>query len=437
MGRHLTQALLLNTDAEITLLNRGKTPCPFTVDNQRLFLIKCDRFDRKAFRNALRTGGGRPTWDYVVDFLCFKKEHAKDVVRALWSRGGEKNGKCPAGDQDGQQQQQQQQGHVKSRPSDLGSDVADAKASAGAHALKLYILISTDSVYMACRPPTHSTGMRECDDVRPESKTDMAVVAARDSYQLGYGGNKLKAEEFLRREFASSGFPFVALRLPDVVGPYDNLTGLLSLRRRLLRHKRIGLRIGACCAASGSACSGRTHRISVVFAPDVARVICDIVLASHLDTKWLWGAAQIEKVASPRDCICGHAFNIACKEMPTFEKIVCAVAAELKMDERTIRWTRKRDAPWVSVEMGPVDITRAQSKLNFKPTPLKTVLGLSMKWFEKSRHRKYTRDLDRSSSSSEEEDEEAPVKSSQIGGAEKGASSCSTGSTSSSESDAS
>ena len=441
MGRHLTATLLRDTNFKIGLLNRGRTKCPFRVDNRRLFHYRCDRYDSRRFRKVLRTTG---PWDFVVDFLCFRRSHAKDVVRALWMNGREDGGRAAASNDAGSQQMR---------------------------SLKLYVLISTDSVYMACRPPPRRqdrSGIREVDALPAVTQSDRGVVAARDDYQLEYGGNKLKAEHYLRHAWETAQFPHVALRLPDVVGPFDNLTGFLGLRRRLRRGKRIGLRIGACCKARATAesCSGRTHRISVVFAPDVAALIGQICLRAHCrrqlrasgktgsrsrsgsevgggsggggggggdgdhgkEVDWdssfdddggiladggstgdrQQGAAQgppLGRQVIWLDDIYGQAFNVACREMPTFEQFVHGVATALDVDKSSIRWAPTRDAPMVSVDMGPVDISRAQRLLGFRPTPLVDVVRTTLEWFSKSSNRRYTRNLDRSSSDDDDDDD--------------------------------
>ena len=102
-----------------------------------------------------------------------------------------------------------------------------------------YIFISTDSVYMGAKRPFPSlqsgSGMRagsmrepdgsierlvETDAIAPESKEQRTALRRWNKYQYGYGGNKLGCEEELASWHAKTGFPYTALRLPDVMGPY-------------------------------------------------------------------------------------------------------------------------------------------------------------------------------------------------------------------------
>jgi len=86
--------------------------------------------------------------------------------------------------------------------------------------LELYVFISTDSIYDVCDPNIRSGPVKETDDLRPHSESIIKKLADDEDY----GHDKLKCEEYLRNHVSeiSSGFPFVCLRLPDVIGPYDS-----------------------------------------------------------------------------------------------------------------------------------------------------------------------------------------------------------------------
>lgn len=108
MGRNLVTKLL-ELGAHVTLLNRGKTPNPFP-DCVQLSHLRCDRLnERQRFRNLLRSSVSSNPWTAVIDYVCFSPRDIEDVVESL------------------------------------------------AHAVGHYILISTDSVYMACCQPYNST----------------------------------------------------------------------------------------------------------------------------------------------------------------------------------------------------------------------------------------------------------------------------------------
>jgi nucleoside-diphosphate-sugar epimerase len=72
----------------------------------------------------------------------------------------------------------------------------------------------------------------EDDDIRPIDEEAIKKIAKREEY----GHDKLKCEEYLRSHSSSNdymSFPFVVLRLPDVIGPYDSTSRLWAYIRWL------------------------------------------------------------------------------------------------------------------------------------------------------------------------------------------------------------
>lgn len=65
----------------------------------------------------------------------------------------------------------------------------------------------------------HHIPLVEEDAVRPPTDGEVFLKAELDAY----GHNKLRSEEYLRSHCLDhhKGFPFICLRLPDVIGPYD------------------------------------------------------------------------------------------------------------------------------------------------------------------------------------------------------------------------
>ncbi len=81
----------------------------------------------------------------------------------------------------------------------------------------VYVYISTDSVYEVSEAKPTPRRSVESDAVRP---TDLKVQARLKSADR-YGDAKLAGEEALRNHRESGGFPWVALRFCDVIGPRD------------------------------------------------------------------------------------------------------------------------------------------------------------------------------------------------------------------------
>jgi nucleoside-diphosphate-sugar epimerase len=167
ISSHCAEALL-SANYDLTIITRGKTKFSWDFPG-RVTKLTADREERATFRDFLRNLVAQTYFHLVVDFVCFVSKDIKDIIRAI-------------------------------PPSSIG----------------LYVLISTDSVYEVCVPPPlevrHSEGVRESDD-RLLDKPPEALSKIDD-----YGFDKWKCEHELRKH---PDFPFVCLRLPDVIGPRE------------------------------------------------------------------------------------------------------------------------------------------------------------------------------------------------------------------------
>ena len=67
------------------------------------------------------------------------------------------------------------------------------------------------------------------------TSTDELPLGSR----YGYGVNKLGCEHELQEWYTKSGFPYTALRLPDVMGPYDNLGCHMRVQSRLVKGQQL------------------------------------------------------------------------------------------------------------------------------------------------------------------------------------------------------
>eukprot|EP01052_Picozoa_sp_SAG31_P008874 SAG31_NODE_455_length_15433_cov_4.248728_9_plen_430_part_00 len=302
-----TVSALLAEKANVTVLNRGSAEPPPAVHH-----IKCDR-RTSAFPKFLRETKDR--WDLVVDFIAMSPADVKPIVQELATN-------CSA-----------------------------------ARDLK-YIVISTDSVYMASDPAhrkwSQSGRILESSDLRP---LDPAVAAERHRADE-YGSNKLAMEEFLRAE--GGGLEWTALRLPDVLGPNDN-TGRQS---RLLCALASGEAIGGCIASwwdnpCWQQADGAVHRISLVYSKDVGTAIVAAFNA---------GSATA-----------GKSINVASAEAPTWVEFLSVVASNLG----TVAPEIDPEAPsgLVSVDVGTLDISAARRLLvGWEPTPLHRWVAATVRW---------------------------------------------------------
>ena len=304
IGVHIVRELL-KEGYEVTLLNRGVTPSPFEGD-PRVRQITADRFeDRDAVTEAIAS----EEWSGVVDTTCF------DVVDA--------------------------------------STVVDAIASLETPPRCVYI--STDSVFAACERVDRKA-LVEADAKRATSRQAIAELKRRDSYQYGYGSAKLDAEEVY------ATIDSVSLRLPDVIGPRDNLGGFLDLFDAVGRG-RVG-------SAVKHVADGKSHVGSIAYAPDVGRAVVAALTASN----------------PPK------VLHIACVRPVSVAELAALVADIAGRDKPILDAARK--APLLTVDVGgPLCVDAALSALDWRPTPLADAIRETVAWYETAEHRSYTRAL--------------------------------------------
>lgn len=293
MGRATVAALIQNGGYDLTILNRGRTESPFEGLVRH---VVCDR--RKRALGTFITS--EPAWHAVVDFVAFGPDDVRHIVPQ----------------------------HVDK--------------------LGLYILISTDSVYMA----SSATGFVHGPSGRLTEQSDAQPDAARAALDE-YGANKRDLEHLLAQHGRCSTLRCLCLRLPDVLGCHENtgrqhallkrLVGsaaalALNLARTLARTlaqtltltnpnsdsdpnhpnpKQVGGRtIGTAMEAGGDGDFGRTVPLSIVFADDVAAAVVAAVAA----------AGDAERAAALR----GARLHLCADETPTWAELVAGLVEELR-----------------------------------------------------------------------------------------------------------
>ena len=318
MGVHTVEALRAAGYA-VTVVNRGVSPWPFGDDVAR---VRLDRFrDRDDLARVVSDGG----WEAVVDFVAFSAADVAHVCRAA-----------------------------------LGP---------GSPPPPFYVFISSDSVYMACErhridaARAEGSGLDESDAVRETSRAGIAACRTRDAYQYRYGSGKLEAEEELDRVAERCGFSSTSLRLPDVIGPRDNLGGFLDLANKVSRAS-VGCRVGGVR-------DGAAHRASIAFAPDVALAI---MLLIRGETK-------------------PPVLHVACAETPSFAELVELIVEARGLD-RPPKLDPGRRAELLSVDVGPISVARALEALPaWCPTPLADAVQATFDWYTVDANAAYTRRL--------------------------------------------
>jgi len=257
--------------------------------------------------------------------------------------------------------------------------VTDA-ATALAGKAGLYVLISSDSVYMVSRrdelrnadPDSEVKGededrpWKEEDAVRPYSATLQERLQENDPY----GHDKFGCEEALVKQREEGGIPYVILRLPDVLGPRDTTNRWWPYQLWLQFYDRIKVPI----RFSEKLWNIKT---SFIFVDDVADAISLILSKNTTD-------------------IVDGAYNLAFEEATSVPDLLKLAASSMNIDGVKFEMLDPRmddnlHAPipgvyylFPSVDFGSIDITRAKTLLGWKPTPLKAAMKAITTFYKKA-----------------------------------------------------
>ncbi len=224
----------------------------------------------------------------------------------------------------------------------------------------LYIMISTDSVYDVCEKK-HDGPSKETDSVRPESKDEQN----RLSIYHTYGHNKLEAEEELLNQRIEGGFPFVILRLPDVIGPRDTtyriwIYQLWTKLTQEITEKPVKIPYFLL-----------DYGISFVYSEDIARTIKELLSMGP----------QIKD----------QVINLAYPETLTIKELLDNLKEALEISNETFEFMDPENRNshehvyfYPTVRRGPLDTTKAASLLSWKPTPWKDMIKETVEFYEKA-----------------------------------------------------
>ncbi len=293
---HFTALALHEAGQHVTVFTRGrqKIELPDAVQH-----IQGDRNDDA----QLEVAATARDWDVVWDNMSYTAEHARAAVRAFQDHCG------------------------------------------------LFIHTSTLAVYSTCEGIASPYREEDFERGRPR-------VELRSQYPYDYGIQRREGEGVLQQAFAASGFPFVSVRLPAVLGPRDYSLRAWSYWRRMLEDRRLILPDG-----------GRDmHR--PVYSGDVVAAL----------------RAIIERGSE----LVGRAYNLAGREILSLRDFVDRSAALLKLDVEVV------DLPSSLIRAAGLDldklspystwgnhlqsIARAQHELEFQPTPLESWLPETLDW---------------------------------------------------------
>ncbi|CAF1178275.1 unnamed protein product, partial [Didymodactylos carnosus] len=220
--------------------------------------------------------------------------------------------------------------------------------------IKMYIYISTDSVYEVCKPTSSIDGLsNETDSIRPDNPVEYEKLRRRDSY----GHKKLKIEEYLRRMQAKSSrkWSYVILRLPDVLGARDSTDRWWFYQMWLQFFQIINKPIDL----------SSNIKTSYVYVKDVARYIGFILTKTFVDDD--------DKTLSSIN-FDNQILNIACNEILQLKQLLLMIVDELGKQQDEILFNENENTEinfFPSVTRGPIDTRKAVTKFNWNPTPIK------------------------------------------------------------------
>lgn len=349
MGRLLIESLIKEDSTKkgkpknlynISMLNRGRTHNPFKTSKHKLYHLKCDRqADREGCIKLLQEK--EEDWDWIVDFTGFHPEQIDDLMKGLlrWDRS----------------------------------------TSSYRLAVRRYVYISTDSVYMACEAPKHDGYVTETDDTVAEGEYAL-WLKARDEHQFRYGGLKRQCELTLMNPPSELNikWPYTILRLPDVVGPYDN-QGIWSQWQSAMtlgRTVRGGISKGHMRPRPLASLDWnrrhdvsdyKTLRFSIVYAPDVVRAIMAVLKS---------------KSTAP----IGQVYNIATEEVVTLDEIFDTIGENLGIDPIVDEDSRSFIP---TTDFGSLSIRKALKELDWKPTPMEEWAPGLVDWYRDPRNIDY------------------------------------------------
>ena len=221
---------------------------------------------------------------------------------------------------------------------------------------RVYIYISSDSVYDVCQPKSTDRPSVETDAVRPHNiqKRKALIEAER------YGDAKLSGEEALRnqREEDDGGFPWVALRFSDVVGPRDTTYRWQIYQLWIKLYHDIGIPIFV-------PSSIKNVKESLTYVDDAAQAV---ILAMNKPEAW------------------DNAYNIAFEQEFYLWDILQLMAKSLDVEgiEQDNEESEKSVHLFPTVFSGPQDITKAKEKLGFVPSDPVKAFKDTVTWYDEA-----------------------------------------------------
>lgn len=256
-------------------------------------------------------------WDLVVDFCAYIRKHVKSVIRGL------------------------------------------------SKLVRLYILISTDSVYEVCAKEFRDGPIKESDALRPEHDEEIAKLSKDDPY----GHDKLRCEEYLRTHVLKNReLSYMIFRLPDVIGPYDSSNRYWNYLMWIQKMNKWPIHAQDL---------SDTRKLSFVFSEDVAGFI-------HHLLPQISGIEGLKFV----DRVHGQSFNLAFSEIVTLNELLTMMvdkilikAKQLKAGDVNLIHNDKLPKLGIylypSAECGTLSTEKAKSLIGWQSTPIDQAIQIT------------------------------------------------------------
>ena len=309
MGLELVEKLCQIDDIQLYILNRGNKYWnglfyEYIKDKTNVTHIKCNRkYDD--LNNKL--SHFEINYDYVIDFSCFKKKDVRSLFKAI-----------------------------------------DYK-------FKIYILISTDSVYNACDIGLNRTDeyFMNSQNIPAVNEDDIIITNKKKSKQRDeYGYNKLKCETYIINKLTKYNKDYYIFRLPDVIGPYDESYRMWYYIEWLKNNSKYNIEFEKI---------DLIRKLSFVYSSDVIKLIISIVNGN----KQNFGV-----------------YNLSHVELITLKELIDHISEYLSINYKYVM----KDLAityYPSVNIGPITSKKAYEKLDFNPTPLIQAINDSIDFFTK------------------------------------------------------
>lgn len=219
----------------------------------------------------------------------------------------------------------------------------------------VYIYISTDSVYEVTEAKPEMRPSLETDDVRPDDPKKRKELKNADRY----GDAKLASEEALKRLRKEGGFPYVALRLCDVIGPRDTTYRWFLYQMWVKFYHDL--------------------KIKVFVPPNIMK--------RKQSLTYVMDAAQaVFKVIEKGEEVYDQSYNIGMETEVTLWDTVSKIAKIMGVEgvEQDNTDHDRTFHMYPTVFSGPVDISKAKKMLDFKPTDMDVAFKDTIDWYEKA-----------------------------------------------------